>query len=86
MGERKVFVYRLVVTYPEGSREPGWRPPDWDGWSEWDEQRPDGSTGFQWPGVRLYLSKGRADARAEMLRKFGSTVTVLRSNPVEWST
>lgn len=29
MAERKVHVFRLDVTYPPNSLEPGWEPEDW---------------------------------------------------------
>lgn len=93
MTERKTYVYRLDVTYPEGSREIGWEPPGWDdllvqsdrNWREGqttnylDPERP-----FSWPPERQFLSSGSASHRAYLLRLFGAKVEVVRSLPVEW--
>jgi hypothetical protein len=80
---RIVYVWRLEVTYPAGSREPGWSPPGWvSGWE------PDPDVGevevFRWPAVHDHLSRSGAETRAELLRRFGATVEVIRSQPVAW--
>jgi hypothetical protein len=74
-------VYRLNVTYPPGSLEPGWEPPGWtitgpNGY----EDRPD----FRWPRERLYLSRSGAKTGADLFRKYGAEVTIERSDPVTW--
>ncbi len=73
------YVYRLVITYPEGI---DWRNPP----ENWVEEfiPPDDSTTFQWPRERKYLSERGAAIRAMTLRSYGCTVTVERSNPVTW--
>lgn len=78
-------VYRLDVTYPPRSQEPGWEPPGWE---------PDYTVGpggsddefyqFRWPASRLCLSAATAKRRADLFRKYGAEVTVVRSLPVEW--
>lgn len=91
---RDVFLYRLDVTYPEGSQRPGWEPPDWrEGLAE-DIGRAgqgglsgcgaDWCADFTWPRRRLYVSKTAARARKRLLERFGATVTIERSLPVEW--
>jgi hypothetical protein len=83
-----VRVYRLVVTYPEGSHDadglpvPGWEPPGWTPAAAYDPE--EGPAPFSWPRSRLYLSKGGAVQRANLLRSFGATVTVEASKPVGW--
>lgn len=76
---RPVHVWRLDVTYPEGvdSRNPpaGWEP---------IEIPPDDQTTFSWPRRRHYMSREGAEDRARLLRRWGCTVTVVRSRPVEW--
>lgn len=82
------YVYRLDVTYPPGSDEYGWAPEGWDDAPENQEMEPDtgawGPAPFHWPAVRRYQSRGGAERRAELLRSYGATVTVVRSNPVTW--
>lgn len=83
--ERRTYAYRLDVTYPEGSNERGWEPKDWDGWA--DEVAGDldaSSIYFQWPSVKTYLSQSTAKRRADLLRKYGATVTIIRSEPIVW--
>lgn len=91
MTDRLVRVYRLAVTLPEGSTEPGWEP---EGWYEICEQRgwvaSDRETGaeydppFAWPRRKLYLSKLSAETRAKLLRSYGATVEIEESEPVAW--
>lgn len=86
MSARAVYVYRLDVTYPEGSTAPDWYP---EGYTP--EEGYESDTGarydlpFRWPRNRLYLSGGAAEARAKWLRKFGAHAVVVRSRAVEWS-
>jgi hypothetical protein len=83
MTARPVYVYRLDVVYPEGV---DWRnpPPAWepDTFVYGDGETAD--TTFHWPQIRQYLSARAAENRANLLRKYGATVTVVRSQPVEW--
>lgn len=74
-------VYRLVVEVPEESWEPGWMPEGW-GHQPWtpEEER----TTFQWPRTRDYLSRSGAEKRADLFRKYGATVRVVASAPVEF--
>jgi len=78
-------VYRLHVTYPEGSFEPEWEPPGWepDYWVDPDtgahEPMP-----FRWPAERLFLSRSAAQRRAVQLRSYGAKVEVEESEPVVW--
>jgi hypothetical protein len=81
-------VYRLHVTYPEGSHAPdgipvaGWYPADWQpGGAYLPEEWP---APFSWPRVHLYLSKSGAEKRAKLFHSFGATVEIEESRPVEW--
>ena len=73
-----VRVYRLNVTLPPGSDDPEWEPP---GWTDDDHYA---GQAFQWPRVTRYLSMSKAQRRADLLRKYGATVTVECSLPVTW--
>jgi hypothetical protein len=79
---RTLYVYRLVVTLPEGSDEPGWRPEEYD--DQYSRYQDDDETQFRWPRRRLYLSSEAAHARANLLRRWGADVKVERSEPVTW--
>ena len=88
MTTRPVRVYRLDITYPEGSRRPGWEP---EGWEPGDYQITTGDDAgswergeFRWPAERSYLSPAGAEHRAGLLRKWGAKVTVVPSLPVQW--
>lgn len=39
---------------------------------------------FHWPSRRNYLSRSGADTMADILRGYGCTVTIERSEPVAW--
>lgn len=81
---RPTYVYRLRVEYPEGV---DWRNPP-EAWEADEWQAADGSIEsreFQWPRVRPYLSASGAKARADLLRKYGCTVEIERSEPVRFS-
>lgn len=92
--ERSVYVYRLKVTFPPGSSEPGWEPDSWPAWCEehgWEDF--DSATGardfptFSWARFlhrKNFLSASSAERRAKMLRTFGALVEVERSYPVAW--
>jgi hypothetical protein len=89
MTGRRVYVYRLEITYPEGSSEPGWRPALWSDpeflrlfsrrTRRWYRTRE-----FRWPHEHLYLSASGAGSRAALLRSWGAEVEVVRSLPVEF--
>lgn len=88
MPERKTYLYRLHVEYPPGSDELEWEPPGWrDNPEHWDTDPETGAPEprwFSWPTVRLYLSQTAAKRRADLLRSYGATVTVERSQPIVW--
>jgi hypothetical protein len=77
---KALHVYRLNVTLPPGSGDPEWEPPGWD-----DDMHNAGE-GFRWPRVTRFLSQSAAERRANLLRKYGATVTVERSHAVKWGT
>lgn len=91
-GGRHVYVYRLVVEYPQGSLEQGWEPALYRD-REWRRQLPlrervrlsvGGGRRFSWPKERQFLSSDGAWARAWWLKACGAEVTILRSQPVTW--
>lgn len=94
MPDRQVYVYRLKVTLPPGSSEPGWEPDSWPVWCEehaWEDF--DSETGardfptFSWARFlhrKNFLSAASAALRAETLRAFGAMVEVERSEAVAW--
>ena len=88
MTERPVYVYKLAVTYPPGSREYGWEPPGWGAGSEayldGYVTNPDDPGEFRWPRERLYLSRSGANAGADLFRKYGATAEIVRSERVTW--
>lgn len=82
--------YRLKVTYPpealtpEGWLDWRWQPPDWEP-APYDYHDPYGDVSFHWPRAnRRFFSKKCANDRADLLRKFGATVEVEESAPIEW--
>jgi hypothetical protein len=86
--DRAAYVYRLVITYPPGSREPGWLPAaytDPDGPFSWRLRRHLRRAGFRWPAERLFLSSSGAHNRAWRLRYYGAQVRVQRSDLVTWA-
>jgi hypothetical protein len=86
---RAVRVYQLVITYPEGSQRPGWRPA---GWSDPQflatlshrQRRQLARAEFSWPAERRFLSASGAEGRANLLRWYGAGVSVYASDPVTW--
>jgi hypothetical protein len=76
---RNTYLYRIDVTYPQGSRTYGWEPPGWDG----DNADPEGA--FRWPVNRLYLSPANAEHRAALFRRYGAQATIHRSDKVTWT-
>jgi hypothetical protein len=82
-------VYALDVVYPEGSREPGWRPGCWSDPAYLKtltrKQRRDlAGAVFRWPRERMFLSSSGAYGRAGLLLWYGADVEVLPSDPVTW--
>ena len=87
MSGRNVRVWRLDIIYPEGSREPGWRPYGWESYLRSLpvlKRRRLRKAGFSWPRERMFLSSSSAYGRACLLQAFGAEVQVLRSDPVTW--
>jgi hypothetical protein len=78
-------VYRLDITYPEGSDDGYWEPEGdwWEHLPRWDKYQSAPEV-FEWPAEHLYLSRSGADKRATMLRAWGATAKVVRSAPVEF--
>ncbi len=55
-------------------------PEDWEpGWSTYTPRPWPG-----WPAVKMYFSKSGAEARANLFRRYGASVQVIASKPVEW--
>jgi hypothetical protein len=78
---KRTYVYRLIVTYPEGSKDPGWEPPGWtitgpNGYKDSGE--------FRWPRQRCYLSLSGARNARSIFEAYGARVTIERSEPVTW--
>jgi hypothetical protein len=88
MTERTVYVYRLVIEYPEGSDKPGWKPACWGALlkdiKDRGRRRAVRERGFYWPRERLFLSADGAWHRAWVLTRFGAQVEVERSEAVTW--
>jgi hypothetical protein len=86
---RQCRVYRLEITYPEGSDAPGWVPACWPellaSIKDRARRRELRRRGFRWPRERLFLSASGAYKRAGLLTVFGATVFVDASWPVTWS-
>jgi hypothetical protein len=82
-------VYRLVITYPEGSRRPGWRPACWSdprflATLTAKQRRALARQEFAWPRERRFLSSSGAYGRANLLRWYGAEVDVKASAPVRY--
>lgn len=78
-------VWRLDVTYPEGSLEPGWTPANWpDEHITGRARRKAIRAGFRWPHNRPYITPSGAYHRKDLLERWGAKVAVVRSNPVTW--
>lgn len=80
--ERATYVYRLKVEYPEGIDEE--RPPaNWELGLDLTHWKEDGGS-FRWPRKRRCLSLDTAQRWATRLMRYGCTVKIERSKPVEW--
>ena len=89
MSEHRTYVYRLIIAYPEGSREPGWRPALWSDPAylarlSGRARRQLRRARFRWPRERLFLSASSAWSRAWTLADYGAKVSIRRSEPVAW--
>lgn len=91
--QRRVYVYRLDVSYPEGSRYDPARPDDkrwfdWqpEGWSHPDSDDwngdPDADFSFKWPVERMFLSRSAALRRVKRLEEYGAKAVIERSQEV----
>lgn len=81
MSSRAVYVYRLHVQLPPQAADPYWVPPTYSGRFKGEDY--DGEPlRFPWPARRLYLSGTAAAKRAQLLRSWGCTVDVERSQRV----
>ena len=80
-------LYRLVVTLPEGSQQPGWQPPDWDEICDergWSGENSLVERDFAWPQRRQWFSLAAAAKAAEYLERCGATAVLQHSHPVTW--
>ena len=83
-------LYRLVVTLPEGSQQPGWQPPDWPDICDengWSESHGGATLAREWPGWpkrRMWFSLAAAAKAAEYLERCGATAVLQHSHPVTW--
>lgn len=85
MAERRVYVYRLDVVYPEGSDAPDWEPEGWEPmWGTEPETGAPERQVFRWPASRHCLTLGTAQRWATRLRNWGCKVEIERSEPVAW--
>ena len=83
-------LYRLHVTYPEGSHAWGWEPKGWaddpaNGLPYSSDPDDEDYIPFSWPAVKVYQSRKGASGRANLLRRFGATVRIEESEPITWS-
>lgn len=95
MAERPRYVYRLKITFPDGSMDangfpvPGWRPKADVLGNPIDPEEAlrleSWSGAVKWPRVRDYLSEKGAHDRAWLFEKWGCLVEVVRSAPVDFS-
>lgn len=77
MTGRKQYAYRLTVLLPDEPTLDEWEP----AWHDLE-----GTEEFYWPRwQRYYFSASGAKKRADLLRKYGATVTVERSEPIVWT-
>lgn len=79
--ERPRYVWRLEVTYPPIEPWPNSGVPGNAASYEFAAE----NDGYFWfPRHTRYLSERTANKRAELLRKYGATVKVVKSNPITW--
>lgn len=78
---RPTYVWRLEVEYPPTTPWPNGGVPGNEASYKFAAEN-DGH--FWWPRHTRYLSERTAYRRAELLRKYGATVTVVRSDPITW--
>jgi len=85
--KRPVHVWRLLITYPAGSQEPGFRPYCWGNLlaeMDWRQRIKARRRGFRWPPERTWLSESPAEYRAWWLTRCGATVVLQKSAAVQW--
>lgn len=86
MTDDRTRVYRLDITYPEGSDAPGWQPAGWTAGDPGTRGGPElEDCWFGWPAEHLYLSRSGSARRAEILRGYGCDVNIVVSFPVMWN-
>lgn len=81
---RPLYVYRLVVEYPDGI---DWTNPPalWvEEFGEYVDNGYEDPPTFSWPNRRHYLSMSGAKLAADRLRSYGCVVGINRSEAVEW--
>jgi len=90
MMARRICLYRLDVTYPEGSDDPEWEPADWETICEEREMADHyyGAVKYPewsgWPTPRIYRTRSGAERRRDYLERCGAKVVIHQSLPVEW--
>jgi len=80
---RPQYVWKLEVEYPDTDPWPRGGVPGNQASYEFADAN-DGH--FWWPRHTRYLSERTANRRAELLRKYGATVRVVKSDPISWPT
>lgn len=76
---RRMRVYHLDVVYPLESFRPNWEPEGWEPlYGEPDQQT------FRWPRRKNYFSAAAARERADLLKRWGCTVIIMRSTSITW--
>jgi hypothetical protein len=69
---RKRRAYTLLVDYPAEPTSPR------------TFNNEDGEAVFAWPAVKVWFTARPAYRRADLLRCYGATVTVVESDPITW--
>ncbi|MFZ4894658.1 hypothetical protein ACL9RL_09425 [Plantibacter sp. Mn2098] len=63
--------------------DPNWKPEGWEASADWVERFH--TDRFFWPAVKpFYNTRSTANERARLFRKYGATVVVRQSRPIEW--
>lgn len=85
-------VYRVVVdrypdgaTLPDGTLDWTWEPPDWEDQVYYPGSPDDDLPRFRWPALRRCLSLAAAQQRAGLYKRYGATVHIEASAPLDWS-
>jgi hypothetical protein len=90
---KNLYIYKLVVEYPEGADAPGWYPAVFDNrevrsllsikerWGLRGDKK-----NFRWPRTRnIWISHSACWRRAWLLHTFGCRVVILRSDPLSFN-